>query len=1019
MVLRPQYWEARVIKKRCILLFVFAFGMQVYAEDMNFNFDVRPILSDKCYFCHGPDAKNRKSKLRLDTPEGAYKALKGGGHAVKPGSTRESQLFRRIYSSDSDEMMPPPEAKNPLNASEKTILKLWIEQGARYEKHWSLKPLPKTVAVPNAKGVDNPIDQFVADRLMQRRSKFGPPADRATLMRRVSFVLTGLPPTPDELKAFLGDKSPQAYEKLVDRLLKKDAYAERMAVDWLDLARYADSYGFQRDNDRDVTAWRDWVIRSFKKNTPYNQFLTEQLAGDLLPNPSQDQILATAFNRLHMQKNEGGTIEEEFRVEYVADRTQTAATAFLGLTFECMRCHDHKYDPLGTEDYYSFFAFFNNIDESGLYAFFTPHTPTPTLFLTDDNKRKQLADLAGKAAAAEKELGALRKTEQSKFAAWLKARPAKIDLKGVAGYFPLKAKGNKVKDLAGKWPDRLAISHEKAPVLNGDRGHGVGKIGPYNRANPFSLALWIKPNESYKRAVVLHRSRAWTDSASKGYELIIEDGQLSFALIHFYPGNAIRVRTKQKVTPGKWMHVAVTYDGSSKAAGQAIFVNGKRAEVTVIKDNLRKDINHGSSITLGQRFRDNGFKGGGVDELYVFDRALSEIEANYLAGGNALSKALKSPSSNAALFEYYLANASEAYKAGLKKLVQLRLAHNKLQNGVREIMVMQEMTLHKRQTYVLTRGSYEAPDLKRPVKAAGASVIYPYKKDLANNRLGLAKWLTDPQHPLTSRVAVNRFWQAVFGAGIVTTPNDFGRQGALPSHPELLDWLSRHFVDGGWNVQKLMKLMVMSKAFRQSSNVSAADRSADPANAWLARGPRFRLSAEMLRDNALAAAGLLTQKRGERSVSYSSRDRSLYVKWKRNNPPPGMLIFDAPRRQVCNVKRERTSTPLQALVLMNDPFYTAASGAIAVAVLKSQNQTEARVHQIFLRLCSRKADPAELKVLESLLKDQMAYFKENPKVVDRFLKAVRAGGHKDKAELAAWVVVSNAVMNLDASYTLR
>ncbi len=585
------------------------------AEDTSVSFsdEVRPILSDKCFKCHGPDEGAREADLRLDLRDDAE-------YVLSPDDPEESELLRRILSDDPDEVMPPPKSKMSLSAGEIDTLRQWIRQGATYQQHWAFAPIQE-VTIPSVDDTDwpqNAIDFFILSRLQRAGLRPAPPASREKLIRRLSFDLTGLPPTIDEIDAFLGDKGPDAYERLVDRLLEKSAYGERMAGDWLDVARYSDTYGYQVDRDRFVWPWRDWVIEAFNENMPYDQFITWQLAGDLLPDATDQQILATTFNRLHPQKVEGGSVPEEFRVEYVADRNHTFATAFLGLTLECCRCHEHKYDPISQTEYYQLFAFFNNIDEAGLYSYFTPSVPTPTLLLADDDAKAKMAEIEQKIAASEAQLHELAEQRDSEFESWLAHRPDKVEVPGQVAH-------ESFEDYQHDSNQTVPGKSGKAVRLTGDDGIGL-KVGNFTRFQPFSVSLWMNTPDVKDRAVVFHRSRAWTDAGSRGYQLLIEDGKLSASLIHFWPGNAIRVRTVEPIPTKQWMHVAVTYDGSSRAAGLRIFVDGRPAECEVVRDNLYKNITGGGgdNITIGERFRDRGFTGGLVDEFRVFERELTD-----------------------------------------------------------------------------------------------------------------------------------------------------------------------------------------------------------------------------------------------------------------------------------------------------------------------------------------------------------------------------------------------------------
>lgn len=1013
------------------------------AEAPRYNRDVRPILSDKCFACHGPDAAKRKAGLRLDVRENALE-----NNVIVPGQPQKSELLKRILSHDENEVMPPPEAKlEALKPQEIETIRQWIKGGAVYEAHWSFIPL-KPVKVPAVKGTISPIDAFVRETLKQRGLKPQPEATKETLIRRLSFDLTGLPPTPDEVRAFVQDKAPNAYEKVVDRLLASPRYGERMAVDWLDLSRYADSYGFQVDRERDVWMWRDWVIKAFNENLPYDKFVTWQLAGDLLPNATDEQILATAFNRLHQQEAEGGSVEEEYRVEYVADRVQTFSTAFLGLTSDCARCHDHKFDPISHKDYYSLFAYFQNIDEAGLYSFFTPSPPTPALMLLDDNSKKRRDELKQRIDELEKQ-SQLSEVQNAAFETWLKNRPAMLEVPGEIGRFSFDAldKNKLANEIKADQPATLHGENKIVPGQNGNAVEFTGDdavdlpFGNFQRHEPFSISLWLKTPDLKERAVVFHRSRAWTDAASRGYELLIEEGKLKWSLIHFWPGNAISIKAKEPLPLKQWTHVVVSSDGSSRAGGLRFYVDGKPAETEIIKDNLTKNITGGGgdNIALGERFRDKGFKGGAIDEFRVWNRELSPLEAKLvaetqIAGAPGHPLAGRIAPTPADLKAYYFAAFDEESKKQRAALLAARAEETKLADEAREIMVMRELPQPKK-SYVLWRGEYN--QRRDEVSMTTPKVLPPMPKDAPNNRLGLAQWLTAKNHPLFARVTVNRFWQGLFGRGIVKTSEDFGAQGDKPSHPELLDYLALEF-QKNWDTKALLKAIVMSQTYRQRSVTDKTTMTDDPDNQWLARGPRFRLPAEMIRDNSLLASGLLAEKVGGAPVNpYEMTQafkpvgagtganlyrRSLYTTWRRTSPPPALLTFDAPRRAVCIARRERTDSPLQALILLNGTQYVEAARVLGEKLHQDSNgNTTKMIEAGFLRCLSRLPDAREADICRQLLEEQKTFFAAQP---DEALKLLKTGNApRDEKiptpEAAAATVLAQALLNHDESIVKR
>ena len=1030
------------------------------APTVDFQRDVRSILSDKCFQCHGPDEETREADLRFDRRDGAAHVL-----AVPGEDVDDSELMRRILSSDPDERMPPPSSKLKLEPSEIATLRRWIAEGGEYTTHWSFRPLvPRAVPdVGRSPWPRNEIDAFVWKRLQAEGRQPAPEASRRRLLRRLCFDLTGLPPSLELLERFLADERTDAYERVVDQLLDSSAYGERMASDWLDVARYSDSYGYQVDRDRFVWPWRDWVLRSFNQNLSYDKFITYQLAGDLLPSPTDDQILATTFCRLHPQKVEGGSVPEEFRVEYVADRTHTFGTAMLGLTLECCRCHDHKFDPITQREYYQLFAFFNNIDEAGLYSYFTESIPTPTLLLAKDEQKKQLAASALQIAEAEKHLEALIVGREAEFETWLSARDSAATLAEVAvdaaesqaeadrqtaspatstAEIPGEVAHHSFEDYQHAANRTVAGKVGKAVQLTGDDGIGL-KVGNFSRFEPFSISLWINSPDLPERAVIFHRSRAWTDAASRGYELLIEEGKLSAALIHFWPGNALRIKTQAAIPTNEWLHVTLTYDGSSRAAGLKIYLNGQQTPCDIVRDNLSKNITGGGgdNITIGERFRDRGFTNGLVDEFRVFSRELSAGECEGLFDAHQLHDLLRTPTANlsteqrALLRQYYFAAIDPAAQAARDELKQRRLGQSQLVDGIQEIMVMRELN-EPRPTYLLRRGAYDAPTDRVPAETP--AILPPLPAQMPRNRLALAAWLTDPQHPLTARVAVNHYWQVIFGDGLVRTPEDFGSQGQPPAYPDLLDWLAQDFVRNGWDLKRLLKVMVMSATYRQDSLASAELYRRDPENLLLARGSRYRLPAEMIRDNALATSGLLVDTVGgppvkpyELTVAFLPYDkdqgpglyrRSLYTFWKRNGPAPVMMTLDAAKRDVCTVRRERTASPLQALVLLNGPQVMEASRVLAQRVLRRHGErTEAAIEECFERLTSRPAEERETALLNQLWNDLRTHYREQAEEARQLLAIGDSprDEQEDPAALAAMTMVVNTLMNFDECVTRR
>ncbi len=1040
--------------------------------------DILPILSDKCYHCHGPEEKSRKAKLRLDTKEGAFRQRKDGTAVILPGKSRDSELIQRITTKDPESVMPPPDSHRSLTPQQAELLTRWIEEGANWGTHWAFIP-PTRPALPLLKkqktNFANPIDTFVAARLEQERLTRAPEAPKELILRRVTLDLTGLPPTLPEMDDFLADSSTNAYEKVVDRLLASPRHGERMASEWLDLARYADTHGYQMDRFRPMWPYRDWVIKAFNQNLPFDQFATWQLAGDLLPNATKDQRLATAFNRLHNQNEEGGIVEEEYRVAYVVDRVNTFGTAFLGLTTECSRCHDHKYDPLTMRDFYSMFAFFQNIDEAGQTTYFTESTPVPTLLLSSDEQDKKLADLRAEIEASEMELSRAREQAGAAFAEWLTHSALRVPHSafptGLLAHFAFdEFVSNKVVSLVNT--SHLARPHEgpqiipgkfaKATELNGENGFTLGTLGHFSRADAFTLSLWLRASLRTPRAVVLHHSRAPVDAGSRGYELLLEDGRVAFGLHHMWPANSLKLASQSAVPTNEWVHVTVTYDGSSRAQGVKIFVNGVATPHEVIRDGLWKDITYGGSepeLAIGYRFRDNGFKGGAVDDLKLFNRALTAIEVADIAGRTPLSNALSVATRNLtkpqreALLEYFTTHIHEPSLVAAKDLRATRREQAKFINPIPEAMTMVELPKPKR-AFLLKRGAYDAPGDE--VSADTPRMFRPMPKGAPRNRLGLAQWLLQPDHPLMARVTVNRTWQMMFGRGIVETSDNFGSQGAQPANQELLDWLAREFTQPvrlpaldaqpprPWDMKRLLKLIAMSATYRQSSRAPADLLARDPQNDLLARGPAWRLSAEMLRDQALGLSGLLVEKMGGPSVKPYQPEgiwdiamgsprydqgkgddlhrRSLYTYWKRTVPPPAMVMFDAADRSYCAARRQSTSTPLQSLALLNDVQQVEAARLLGQRMLKEGGLTaDERLTWMFRATTGRNPSARELPVLKRLFDEQRELFTTDEASARKLLAYGEA--KNDAAlptpELAAATVVAQSLLNHDAAVVKR
>ena len=923
---------------------------------LGFNKDVRPILIETCFVCHGPDAGKRMAGFRLDQRESAV--ARG---VITPGKPDKSKMIARVYAGVTSGVMPPASFNKPLTAQQKALLRRWIAEGAKYEPHWAFVPPPQHVQVPTVKHAEwcrTQIDRFVLAKLEQNGIKPSPEATREDWLRRVTLDLTGIQPTPAEIDAFGSDKSPKCFDTVVDKLLASPMYGERMASPWLDVARYADSYGYQSDQLSPTWPYRDWVVKAFNENLPYDKFVTYQIAGDLLPNATRNQRLATAFNRLHRMTNEGGSVAEEWRMEGVADRVRTFGTAFLGLTTECARCHDHKYDPITTRDYYSFASFFNNIDEYGMYDR-SDIVPSPSVLLPTAEQAAKLA--AARQAVSDKEADLAKDVANDEvgFKAWLASKP-EPKLPDMTGRFNLDSFQGAVlqnlvpgsKEQGGRSDEvKLVAGHNgMAALLDGENNINFPGLGRFTRNNPYTISFWMKDPRVVDGAAVVYSATDGTDAGPHGYDLMVDSGVLTARMFRHWPGNAIAVRTKSVVPKDTWTHVAVTYDGSSRATGLKIFVNGMLAEQAILRDKMVKGAGV-HTLVFGQRFRDKGFKGGAIDDVAIFTRACTPIEVAQLFDGHTLTDALARPAGRERdLRSYYDSAVAPDTRAACVALEAARALVWQAEDPQTEVPVMDEMA-SVRPTFVLARGRYDAVqnDSTRVTRTVPAS-LPPFPKGQPLNRLGLANWLTSPDHPLTARVEVNRLWSIFFGKGIVETQEDFGIQGRPPTHPELLDWLARYFVNSGWDVKATMRVIALSSVYRQASELRPDLKEHDLRNDLLARGPSGRLSAEEIRDCALAAAGLLDRSMGGPPVSpYQPGDlwresnsmspgyrqsvggdlyrRSLYTVIKRTAPMPNMSAFDSVSREICTARRLPTNTPIQALVLLDDPQFVEAARA--------------------------------------------------------------------------------------------
>ncbi len=1024
---------------------------------VTFNRDVRPILADRCYACHGPDKNQRKTNVRFDREQGAFLPLAGGGRAIVRGKPEESVLLQRVTSSDPVFRMPPAYAgRDPLSDAEVETLRLWIEQGAEWERHWSFIPpqKPDLPAVERPQWARNPIDRLVLARLEEQGLEPSPAADRRTLMRRASLDLTGLPPAPEEVEAFVADRDPDAFEKVVGRLLQSPRFGEHLAAAWLDAARYADTNGYQTDGPRSMWRWRDWVIDALNRNMPFDRFTIEQLAGDLLPNATRSQIIASGFNRNHRTTAEGGSVNEEFRVEYVADRAETTATVWLGLTVGCARCHDHKFDPLTQKEFYQLFAYFNNVEEKGMVWNFGNEDPLIKAPLPEQEAK--LAELDARLEAARTKFEALAvriEAEQAEWEAELRksAQRNRAPSRGLAAYFPLngeyeldsftggsvdgKTAPDPVETIFGKGRFGRAVKFDGTRYIDG------GAVGNYSYIEPMSVSAWIYPTKRKDGAIVSSMSE---NPIGSGWGLFLRGGKLWWHMSQRWTDLSLRLETKNDIAVGRWRHVALTYDGKRKSKGVRVYVDGVEQEVEVLFDNLDWPSRSNAPLKIGGGGGlDNRFAGL-IDEVRVYGRELTADEARSLAVAEnlgALARTAKGKRSAAQEAKLRLAFLEEGASAAIRRLrgewAEARKARDEYYEAIPTVMVMKEGP--KRQAYVLERGLYDAPGEKVetgiPAALAAPGAAAP------RDRLELARWLVDRSNPLTARVTVNRFWQMLFGVGLVKTVDDFGSQGEAPVNRELLDWLAVDFMESGWDIKRLFQTMAMSSAYRQSSRVTPELLERDPQNRLLARGPRLRLAAGAIRDQALAISGLLVEKLGgpsvkpyqppglwsEVSASKYSADtgenlyrRSLYTYWKRTVAPPLMMNFDASDREVCTVHAARTNTPLQALNLMNDVTFVEASRHFAERLLREGGDTpEERIQTAYALALGRPALGPEVSVLAKTLDSFIARYAGDLDAAEALLSEGDSAWDDalDARELAAYAGLAGLVLNLDETVT--
>ncbi|GAB5441936.1 MAG: DUF1553 domain-containing protein [Fuerstiella sp.] len=1027
------------------------------AKPLSFSKDVLPILAGHCYACHGADESSREAELRLDVRE---RAVESG--AIVPDQPEQSELLNRIFSEDHDLVMPPVETKRPLSEKQKETLRRWIQEGAQYEAHWAFQApqRPELPSVKNNNWPQNSIDHFVLAQLENVGLQPAPPAEPHVLFRRLSFDLTGLPPNPEDLKQFEQNYSADAQQAVsdwIDRLMARPGWGEHRGRYWLDAARYADTHGLHFDNYREMWAYRDWVIRAFNSNMPYDQFTVDQLAGDLHEQPTRDQLIATGFQRCNITTNEGGTIAEENLANYAADRVQTFGWVYLGLTTNCCQCHDHKFDPLTTKDYYSLAAYFRNTTQGSHDGNVKDgRGPVIKVYSTEDELR--LAQIQTEQKSLTQKIADRRQQATAEFEAWLTSAAEnglKLPTENQTLWLPLNdGEGNAI-SVHAEETTNLSAQNTKW-VKNGVAGPAlkitadsvvtVGDYGRFERDQPFSISVRVRSDNKRGNAPVI--ARMDESSAHRGWDLWREGDEFAIHLIDSWSDNAIKVRTTGKTLAlKKWQHVVATYDGSGKVEGIRIYVDGQSRKLQTLTNTLKPDATFATDVPLkiGQRSSGGVLENAAVQDLRLFDAALSAEDVAALETSGAIMTIVRKPANErteaeqTTLQDHFFRHVDQTSQQLHASVAKLTTETEQIEQRTPVTHVQKEKADSMPMAHILMRGAYDRPG--EEVTAAPPAALHPLPKDAEQNRMGLARWVVDRSNPLTARVTVNRFWQEVFGQGLVATPDDFGLMGARPSHPKLLDWLAVEFVDSGWDVQHLFRLMLTSATYQQAALNSPDRQELDRDNRLLSRGPRFRLDAEMIRDFALSTSGLLSRKMyGPGTKPYQPENiwnvvglpngdtrnyvqdtgenlyrRSLYTFWKRMAPPPALETLNAPSREVCSVRRERTNTPLQALVTLNDTQFVEAARRLAENAISQAESFDQRLDFVTLRLLARRFNERERAIAASSFEQISTHYSNHPHDAEQLIKVGESEvvANSDPGTLAAWTMLANQLMNLD------
>ncbi len=1028
------------------------------AAQVDFAREVRPLLSENCFACHGPDSNKRKAGLRLDQKESAFGKNESGEIAIVPGDLEKSELLRRVTTTDEDEVMPPPKEHKKLKAEQVALLKRWIKEGAVWTGHWAFQPV-KEPTVPNIEhrtsNIEHRIDSFVHARLAREGLQPSPEEEPARLIRRLWLDLTGLPPSIAEVDAFvqsaIGNRQ-SAMEATVDRALASPHFGERLAIPWLDLARYGDTSGYHNDSLRDMWLWREWVIKAFNANMPFDQFTIEQIAGDLLPDATMDQKIASGFHRNVMTSDEGGLIDEEYLNLYIVDRVATTGVTWLGLTVGCAQCHDHKYDPITQRDFYQVYSFFHNVPENGKDGV-RDRNPKPFLSVPTAEQTQELKRLDGEIVGVEKQAQEIAKAVEAKQIEWekhLAANAQTAEPKGPWVKIPLDADGSGASDdgkaVAGELKGEATFT--EGAVGNSFRVEKKGwieygdKFG-FERDQAFTVSAWLRLKPQGGSPFGKMESSATT----RGWDLEFHGTRPTFHLINQWPANAIGVQGARDLPVDTFLHFLITYDGSGKGAGVKLYVNGELEKSAVTIDTLTDTIKTPETFSIGRRGAAGPAFTGRVDDFRIYSRALPANEIAALGGGATFAIAAipadkRTPEQKVQLQKFFRETQVPELAAAEKKIADLKKAKETVEKQIPNTMVMAEME-KPRDTFIKVRGAYDQNGEKvAPAAPAFLPPIAPRADGKPLNRLDFAKWLVAKEQPLTARVTINRWWAMLFGNGLVKTVNDFGAQGEWPSHPELLDWLAADLMKD-WNVKRAIKQIVMSQTYRQSSRVSPQLLEKDSENRLLARGPRQRLDAEIIRDNALAIGGILNEKLGGKSIKpeqppgtweinemggynydKSKGDdlyrRGLYVYWRRSTVYPSFITLDAPTREFCTAQRAKTSTPLQSLVLMNDPVFVEAARAFAQRILKEGGaDNTSRLRYAWRLALARPPSEKEIGILAKTLEAQLATYAQDKPAAASLVKVgdLPKPANTDDSELAAWTAMGNVLLNLNETIT--